>query len=312
MSQRIPLPCEPFSVADARDAGISTKRLRGPDLARPFRGIRAPLRPVDALAAVEAFLPRLQQGHAFTAASAAAVWGLPVPHFLDVSGRVTIGLAKSSTRTTIDGVICRELKPALFRTRVVDGIPVTDPLLTWCVLARDCSVNELVKFGDALVSDNRAYVGRRADFDPVTLAELARAVAAWRGCVGVEKLRTALPYVQGRVASPPESDLRMFLIDRGLPLPEVNAVLHRQDGTFLACVDLYIRECRLVFEYEGDGHRTDQQQFRKDITRIGEVEAQGNTVVRVTADDLYRQPEVFGRRVDAAFELAVIRTAKSA
>ncbi|QTH38306.1 hypothetical protein J5M86_01010 [Yimella sp. cx-51] len=309
MATRIPVPSEPFAVADARRAGLSTDRLRGRDLASPFRGIRAAAAPTTALEAVHAYAPRLLDGHVFGGASAAAVWGLPVPHRMTGAESVVVVLRKSRTRTIVRGITTREVKPGLFDEVQLDGLRVTGPLLTWCVLARECSVDELVRVGDAMVSTNTDYVGRHPWFEPVSITQLRDAAVKWKGCVGVEKLRVAATLVRDAVASPPETDLRLVLDHAGLPEPEVNVDLWREDGTFLARPDLLFRDVRLIFEYEGDGHRTDLKQFRRDITRTGELESENYTVVRVTGDDLYRQTSSFRERARRSYELAVRRSA---
>ena len=308
MTGRIPVPTGPFSVRQARAAGLSSDRLRGGDLVSPFRGVRAAAEPDSARAATLAYAPRLAGTHAFTGPSAAVLWGLPIPARSAGPGSVTIAVAKSRTRSVVRGVITRELKPELFDVVELDGTRVTTPALTWCTLARECSLRELVRIGDAMISTNDAYVGRRPGFVPVPVADLLAAVRRWKGCVGVGKLRLAVELLRPGVASPPESDLRMVLDDAGFPDFEVNADLWDDDGTFLARPDLLLRELRLIVEYEGDGHRTDQQQFRKDITRIARLESENYTVVRVTADDLYRAPDVLRTRMWKAFDLATLRS----
>src|SRR5690606_13954526 len=55
---------------------------------------------------------------------------------------------------------------------------------------------------------------------------------------------------------------------------------------FVARVDLAYPELRSAIEYEGDGHRTDKEQWRKDIQRQRELEDRGWIVIRLTQADL--------------------------
>jgi hypothetical protein len=84
-----------FSVADARAAGVSPRRLRGRDLTAPFHGVRmtrAGMLPPDAgepsdpspeeraaLERIHAYAARMAEGTFFTHVSAARLWGLPLP-----------------------------------------------------------------------------------------------------------------------------------------------------------------------------------------------------------------------------------------
>lgn len=88
------------------------------------------------------------------------------------------------------------------------------------------------------------------------------------------------------VESAPESHVRLLLHDQGLPPPRVNAWITDEAGVTFARVDLLYEDERVVIEYEGDHHRTDARQFRKDITRTRRLEALGYRVIRVSAEDL--------------------------
>ena len=58
-------------------------------------------------------------------------------------------------------------------------------------------------------------------------------------------------------ASPGETRLRLALVRAGLPEPELNVRLYGVDGRYLGKPDIVYRRQRVVFEYEGDGHRLD-------------------------------------------------------
>ena len=51
--------------------------------------------------------------------------------------------------------------------------------------------------------------------------------------------------------------------------------------------DLAYPELRIAIEYEGDGHRTDRTQWRRDIRRQRELEDLGWIVIRLTEHDLH-------------------------
>ena len=61
--------------------------------------------------------------------------------------------------------------------------------------------------------------------------------------------------------------------------------------------DLLYPQWRVVFEYEGDQHRTDPALWRRDIWRRELFEEAGWRVVRVHRDDLLAEPERLLSRV---------------
>ena len=83
--------------------------------------------------------------------------------------------------------------------------------------------------------------------------------------------------------SPKETWLRLLVMKAGFPRPRTQIPVGRY---FL---DMGWEELRLAIEYEGDHHRTDRQQFARDIARLEELVASGWTVIRVAADT---QPQV--------------------
>lgn len=302
---RRPLPPEfarrAFAVAEGRDAGLSEWRLHGSDLSSPFHGVRVAGEPGTLRDLALAYLPRLHPPRVFAAETAAALYGLPLPYRADTNLVIQVGVPRGVNRPTGRNLRPRIIRPDLFAVDEVDGVPLTSPALTWCLLAAGATKEELVRFGDALVS-RRDYFGRVRGFVPLALDDLLTAVDRWARCDGVANLRAALPWVRENVASPPESDLRMQLLAAGLPEPEINVELHDPAGRWLACVDALYRDRRLVFEYEGDGHRTDRAQWRKDIRRIGGIQDASFRVVRVTGDDLYRQPRQFRQRAKQVYD----------
>ena len=68
-----------FSVRRGRKAGLGAGRLRGPDLARPFHGVRVRgTVELDLLAICRAYAERMRPCEVFTHRTAAALHGLPV------------------------------------------------------------------------------------------------------------------------------------------------------------------------------------------------------------------------------------------
>lgn len=79
--------------------------------------------------------------------------------------------------------------------------------------------------------------------------EIEKAVADQRGRRGIVAVRELLPFADGRAESPMESEARLVMIDRGLPLPELQYPIHGRDGE-LWRVDFAWPAARLAAEYE--------------------------------------------------------------
>ena len=103
-----------------------------------------------------------------------------------------------------------------------------------------------------------------------------------RGRRGTRTLRAALPLLRDGADSRAETLLRLALADAGVPEPEVNPLLMLSDGSTVR-PDLVWREARVCVQYEGDHHRTDPQQWRRDIERDRRMQAEGWIVLRVAA-----------------------------
>ncbi|WP_121371247.1 DUF559 domain-containing protein [Frondihabitans australicus] len=117
---------------------------------------------------------------------------------------------------------------------------------------------------------------------------------------GITALRQALGLARPGVRSPQETALRLLLLRRGLPEPEVNGIVRDDRGRRLGESDLIWRAVRVVVEYEGDQHRTDPAQFAKDIRRREDYAEAGWRVIRVTKSDLHDHADLLVRRVAGA------------
>ena len=95
--------------------------------------------------------------------------------------------------------------------------------------------------------------------------------------------REALHLVRVGADSPPETELRLALIEAGLPEPELQVPGDPQDR-FARIVDLGYRAWRLALQYDGEHHRSREQQAR-DARRDGWLQDHGWRSLRLTADD---------------------------
>ncbi|MFA1546674.1 hypothetical protein [Actinomadura chokoriensis] len=117
---------------------------------------------------------------------------------------------------------------------------------------------------------------------------------------GVRKARLAMPHLEPRSDSPPESRLRMLLVDAGLPRPLASRDVFSDWGVWLARPDLSYPAVKIAIEYEGLHHQQDPAQYSRDIEHDGRRIDDGWVVVRVNKDGLFRTPRQVVNRVRKA------------
>lgn len=311
---------EPFTVRDALGAGVGAGRLRGRDLERPFHGVRlvagtsldtgrsygtfASTRDAEEFALLVArclaYSLVLKPGQFFSHETAARLWKAPLPARFDASAALHVSTPAPRRAPEGRGVIGHQSASPLLR--VVDrfGFPVSDAASTWTAVALipALGIDELVAVGDHFVLDPAVLDPH--DIRPqTTIAGLEAAVAVRRGR-GSGIAARALPHVRQGAESRTETLLRLVLVRAGLPEPALGQDLYDAAGRWLARVDLYFAEQRVVVEYDGEQHRTDSRQYERDESRIEALVRAGYTVIRVRKGQLFGRPEVVVERVARA------------
>ncbi|MCJ1707671.1 endonuclease domain-containing protein [Microbacterium sp. VKM Ac-2923] len=234
-----------------------------------------------------AALSRALPPHAFFCGPTAAVLhGLPLPRPLDAVAweKPVIGVPSGQNRIRRPRTTGRALTVVPEDIVEVDGIRCTSPLRTWAELAESLGVGQLTAISDRLISRRHPLATRD---------DLERTHRRFLGGRGSKKRRLAVDLADERAESPRESELRVLLIQAGLPAPESNVEIF--DGArFVARVDLLYPAQRLVMEYDGDHHR-DPVQWSKDQSRRAELESLGYRMTVVTARDFDDPVALLGR-----------------
>lgn len=104
-----------------------------------------------------------------------------------------------------------------------------------------------------------------------------------RGVRGLRQLEDVLDLVDPGAESPRETYLRLLLIDAGLPRPQTQIPVVTAVKTYF--LDMGWEDCMVAVEYDGDHHRSDPLQYRKDIRRRETLERMGWAIIRVVAAD---------------------------
>jgi hypothetical protein len=287
----------PFRYDAAIRAGLTDNVLRGPQFRRPFPGVRIPCTLPDTLRvrcqAANLILPGEA---AFSHETAAELCALPSP-------RPTKSQRPESSRAEPEDEIHPETQQPIHvivppdavvpnvegmagHTGLdpadvidVDGLRVVTPERTFFHLSERMSVTDLVIFGDAAV---RRWTSRE---------ELVGRSAGLSRRRGIVRAREALPLICAGVDSPMETRLRLLLVRAGLPCPEVNRDVFDEGGGWVARPDLSYPVLKIAIEYDGDHHRTDRVQWRRDRARDANLREAGWIVITLTADDVFRYPD---------------------
>ena len=276
----------PFTVADARRAGLDRWHLEGASWRRLGPGLYAWAKLAETpVLILEAARLRIPQAAAFSENTAAWLHGLdvsasePVEAILPGDGEGWERGAIRVRRAALDD--CDVV--------VVRGFRTTSLLRTLSDLIHDLSLVE------ALVITDMALHA-----DLVQASELRRWVDHRAGRKGVRAERFVLRFSEGAAESQMETRLRMLLVLNGLPRPEVQVTIRDDGGSFIGRPDLYYRDHRLAIEYDGDTHRDSLVEDNRRQNRIQLAEIK---LLRFTGADVLRRPDSVVTQVRNALAL---------
>lgn len=281
-----PLQNQPFTVAQARNAGLSRRRTRARDLITPCHGVRTTASAPDSL------LERVRALAAVTVAvvshlSAAVLWGFPLPWAAANLAVVHLTTRPGQRAVRRKNVVGHE--QSLEPEEIVAGAQVscTSPLRTWFDLANILSLDDLVIAGDHLLRRRNPLT---------TLGELDAYLTGNKGKAGYRSAMRALALVRANTDSPKETELRLLLIRHGLPEPGINVPMFDETGGWIQDPDLSYERERIAIQYDGAHHAAPVQR-RSDIFRDENARDAGWRVVVLTQRDL--DPHALGREPTA-------------
>jgi hypothetical protein len=159
---------------------------------------------------------------------------------------------------------------------VFNGVPVTNLARTWRDLASQLPLPNLVAAGDSALRSG------------CTTDELCNIVERTSRSRGSTKARSAIPLLDARSRSRPESHMRVAITDPAIPRFAVNEAVADRYGEWLAEPDLLLAEAKIALEYQGADH-ADPVRMRKDMTKAFQLRRDGWIVL------LYGPAEVFKR-----------------
>ncbi|MDG4664267.1 hypothetical protein [Mycobacterium sp. 236(2023)] len=170
-----------------------------------------------------------------------------------------------------------------------EGSPVVVPARAALDIGRHLRRDEAVAHLDAL-----------ARATGVLASEVLDLSYRYKGSRGVRRCREAVALMDAGAESPQESRLRLVLIDHGFPRPLTQIPMCDAGGYVFARLDMGWPDLKIAVEYDGEHHRTDDAQYRKDARRLRRINDMGWIVIRVMKGD---RPDEIAAWVRAAFAL---------
>ncbi|WP_182920348.1 DUF559 domain-containing protein [Nocardioides cavernaquae] len=266
---------QPFTRAEALQAGIPDSALRGPGFRRlmgnvyvdsaveltPALAAKAPL----AVAPPSAWVSHV---------SAARLLGVPVP---TLPGEHISVLAKQD-RLRRSGVTSHVAPGTSLVTRR-GGARISAPAQLFVELASQLGLVDLVVAGDWLVRQGLVTLEVLREF--CAASQLRASVLA----------REAVVFVRERVDSPMETRVRMLLVLAGLPEPVVNLKVNVGDGSGRRRYDLSWAAVKVIVEYDGRHHAERIEQWEKDLLRREGIDDDGWRMIVLVAKDVYSRPD---------------------
>ena len=261
-----------FTVQQARAAGLTGKRVRAEDVVHPFWGICAAAGTVETLQdRCRAFQQRMPPGAFFSHVTAGLLYGMPLPWHLETDPSVHVTVLAPERALRAHGVTGHAVQHGAV-VHSVAGLPVLEPVGTWCQLASVLELYDLVAAGDHLVRDESGWA---------TAAEIIARAGQQAGSRGARRAREAAGRIRPRSESRQETRLRLLLVDCGFPEPDTNVPIVLPPGRPRVRGDLVYARYKVLVEYDGEQHRLDDAQFNRDAERLHDLRAAGWIVITV-------------------------------
>ncbi|ORB37745.1 hypothetical protein [Mycobacterium persicum] len=171
------------------------------------------------------------------------------------------------------------------RLQRVSGRLATAPAWTAVEVARQLRRHRALATLDAALRSMRC-----------TRSEIESAVTEQRGRRGIVAVRELLPLADPRAESAMESEVRLVIIDHGLPLPELQYPIYGRNGE-LWRVDFAWPERRLAAEYESVDWHAGRNEMLSDKTRWGRIQELGWTIIPIVVSDVRQHPYRLAQRI---------------
>ncbi|PLS27727.1 hypothetical protein [Bifidobacterium parmae] len=228
----------------------------------------------------------------FGMTTALSLHAIPLPDqcTLDITKLHTVATTGNGrTRTRAAHVQAHVWRHASGIIRFDEQVHALHPYHAWAQLAPYLSLEALVILGDAVVCamHRTPTLARKRDAATI-LAGFCAHIPKLARFKGRTNALRALPLIMPNVDSPMESKQRLALMAHGVPMPTTNYVV--PDVKFASgasmTLDLAWPEHQVAVEYDGDHHRTDKQQWRRDQEKRNLLRSRSWIILEATAGNL--------------------------
>ncbi|NEG56076.1 hypothetical protein GFD21_09990 [Bifidobacterium sp. SMA15] len=187
--------------------------------------------------------------------------------------------------------------------RVNQWVHALDLFHTWAQLAPYMPLPSLIALGDAVIAAIGDNPGLANDRDPLAIhTDFLRFARTLPRFNGKSKCLRASGFIRPNVDSLQESACRLMLLAHGIPEPVTNHTvpgMRFRSGASMT-LDLAWPDFRVALEYDGDHHRTDKTQWRRDQEKRDRLRNDGWIISTATGATLSST----SARDDAAFAVA--------
>lgn len=225
----------------------------------------------------------------FCSLSALKILGLPLPRHHRLSDDVShVVIADQRMRSNISGVRFHVWNHPISTQTIslgtdvehaVDHIRIVDPVTACMQMLAHCPKEECVVLFDAVMCRNSKM--RLATKDE--LHERLDSLGKFHGC---RAGRWALARSAEGVDSPMETRLRLRIVARGMPCPQVNVRVGNPDSDEFWFLDLAYPELKIGFEFQGAQFHATVEGLCRDSRKISALQGLGWRIVPVTAEML--------------------------
>jgi hypothetical protein len=272
LSDRVPLV--PFTCREAKQLGLSNKRLRSAvidgTIVRVLRGVYL-LAGVELTTLVRAQAAALVTNSGMVVCDRTAAWihGAETHDYWELDVVVPLEVCVLRGKAPTERSECAGGTRDLHRDdwMLIGGVRVTTPMRTAMDLGCKLSRRGALAAMDSLMR-----------IHGFTTSELRSVVPRYFRRRGVIQLRQLIPVVDGRSESPAESWTRLEILDQGLPMPTPQHWVV-VNGVPTYRLDLAYPHARVAVEYDGEEFHTSEEDRLADARRRAWLREQGWTVI---------------------------------
>lgn len=273
----------PFTIHEARAAGLSNGRLRSSDVASKGRLLYLPAGWDFEIRGLARALSAATPGAWISHLTAAVLQGLWLPTWFRDCRELHLSKPRSLPPVRRKGVVGHTVLAFSHEVMVLDGIRISTPARTWLDLASILPLEDLVAVGDQLVRHPQPGLEERVE-PWATRPALQEMLRQHPKLQGIVKAREAVELIRHGSDSAPETFLRLALCAAGLPEPELQLRVVPNDP-YSPAADMGYRAQRIAIQYDGGHHLTREQQSR-DNRRDESFNSAGWRYFKFNADDL--------------------------